>query len=240
MTTDMDDRRFRDQSLAFFAKIVAGQGHEITNVLNIINELNGLLQDLMAGADRGHQVNLERVKTISEKVQFQVQRGETMVRQVRAFAHNADVPVTVFDLKTVLEQVVFLAERHTRLSKSELVPDFPEDSTPLECSPFQLQQAVFLAIDAALQASTRPERIVVGYRIEDTRARLFVGSEVAFGGEPEAEKRLAFLGELLSELGGDLLAPPGTGRPFAVGFGLKKAASPRADQVGVAAERKGL
>ena len=235
----MDDRRIRDQSLSFFAKIVAGQGHEITNVLNIINELNGLLQDLMAGADRSHHVNLERVKAISEKVQYQVQRGETMIRQVRAFAHSADFPVTVFDLKTVLEQVVFLAERHTRLSKSELCPDFPEESTALQCSPFALQQAVFIAIDASLLTSTRPERIAVGYRIEQTRARLFVGTEVAFGGEPEAEKQLAFLDELLPELGGDLLEIPRTGQPYAVAFGLNRAAAPKADPTGPAEEQRG-
>jgi hypothetical protein len=236
----MDDRRFRHQSLAFFAKIVAGQGHEITNVLNIINELNGLLQDLMAGADRGHQVNLDRVKTISEKVQFQVQRGETMVRQVRAFAHNADVPETVFDLRTVLDQVVFLAERHTRLNKSELIPDFPEESAALECSPFELQQAVFLAIDAALLTSTRPERIVVGYRIEERHARLSIKTEIAFAGEPAAEERLAFLRELLPELGGDLLEAPQNGQPYAVGFRLNKATATTTSQAGLAQERRDL
>ena len=230
MAAYRDNRRFREQGLAFFAKIVAGQGHEITNVLNIINELNGLLQDLMSGADRGSALNIERFRAISEKIQFQVQRGENMVRQVRAFAHNADLPVTVFDLKTVLEQVVFLAERHTRLNKAALTTDFPEESTALECSPFELQQAVFVAVDAALFTAKLPEHIAVGYRIEQEYARIHVKSEAAFAGEPAVEDRVSFLGELLTELGGERLEVPQTGRPFPVGFRLSKVAATRTNR----------
>jgi hypothetical protein len=222
LTVDRD-RQLREQSLTFFAKIVAGQGHEITNVLNVINELTGLVQDLLAGAERGGELDVKRLKSVSDKVQLQVQRGENIVRQVRNFAHNADVPISVFDLKTVIKQVVFLAERHTRLHKSELVSYFPEESATLECSPFELQHAVFLAIEAALLTSTLPERIVVGYRIEETQALLFVKSDVVFAGDPAPKERVAFLRELLQELKSDLTEAPQAGQLFNVSFRLKKA-----------------
>jgi C4-dicarboxylate-specific signal transduction histidine kinase len=239
MGSESDNRQSREQSLAFFGKIVAGQGHEITNVFNVINELTGLLQDLLAATERGRSLDAKRFKSISEKIKLQIQRGENIIRQVRYFAHNADVPVSVFDLRTVLEQVVFLAERHTRLHKSQLEADFPEETAALECSPFSLQQAVFVGIEAALLTETPPERIVVGYRIEETHARLFVKSEVAFAGEPETEKRMVFLRGLLPELGGDMMEAPRTGRPFAVGFRLTKATAPKTRQAGFAEEQRG-
>ncbi len=230
------DKQLREQSLTFFARIIAGQGHEITNVLNVINELTGLVQDLLAATERGRELDINRYKSVSDKVQFQVQRGENIVRQVRAFAHNADVPISVFDLRTVIEQVVFLAERHTRLNKSELVSDFPKQSATLECSPFELQHAVFLGIEAALLTSTRPERIVVGYQIEETQAVLFVKSDVVYPGEPAPEERVAFLRKLLQELNSDLTETPQAGRLFKVCFRLNKAVTPKNGQADFAAE----
>jgi hypothetical protein len=232
-----DDRRRRERSLWFFAKMVAGQGHEITNVFNIINELSGLQQDLLAAAARGRSLDAERMGAIAGKIMLQVQRGENMVRQLRYFARNTGVPVTVFDLQPVLEQIVFLAERHVRLHKSSLVAEFSAEKAALECSPFELQHAVFVSVDAALLTAPVPERIVVGCRVEGGRALLKISSEVEYEDEPAIGERVAVLGELLAELGGEVVAAPRASAPFALAFALRT--STACDALGGVAESQG-
>jgi hypothetical protein len=70
-------------------------------------------------------------------------------------------------------------------------------------------------------------------------ARLFVKSEVVFDREPGTEERLAFLRELLPELGSERMEAPRAGRPFEVGFCLNKATAPKTRQAGLAEEQRG-
>jgi len=49
--SEHEERIICNGALAFYGKVVAGQSHEVTNVLNIINELTGLQQDLLMAAE---------------------------------------------------------------------------------------------------------------------------------------------------------------------------------------------
>ena len=201
--------RIRDEGLAFIGKITAGQSHEVTNVLNIINELTGLQQDVLLSADCEKHVHLSKLKEICNKIQLQVVRGETIVRNINLFAHSVDAPLAVFDVKEVIGRIVFLAERWTRLKKVELVTELPDETTALENSPFFFQCAVFVCIDAASLAAADKRKVSVSYSVTEDGAEIVVTSADPVPRSPEVITRVASLRALVDELGGELRALPG-------------------------------
>ena len=53
-----------ETGLQFFGRISASISHELKNVLAIINENAGLLEDLTSMADRGKPIDSARLKAI--------------------------------------------------------------------------------------------------------------------------------------------------------------------------------
>lgn len=205
---DPNPREIRDEGLAFFGKIIAGQSHEVTNVLNIINELAGLLQDVLRRADQGQPVNRDKLQTISEKIQTQVQRGQSIVRTMNQFGHSSEARWVLFPVKEALARIVFLAERSTRLNQVELVSELSHEDIVLENNPFFLQQAVFSCIDMGIVAAREKRRITVGYRLVEGGVEVVVACADPIQQSPEIDGRIATLRALLDELSGELREIP--------------------------------
>jgi len=199
----------RDEGLAFFGRVVSGQSHEIVNVLNVINELAGLQLDLVRQAAGGGQVRLERLHTIAEKIQQQVQRGELIVRSVNRFAHSVDLPVALLDLRELVSSVVFLAGRTARLNRVDVTAELPVETLAVESNPFLLSQMLCACVDVAVATATTERRVTLSYRVLDRAAELAVGSA-----DPvlaPAREQLEVVHDLVEELGGRVLAAPGQG-----------------------------
>ena len=203
----------RSAGLNFFGAVVAGQSHELTNVLNIINELAGLQGDILVSVERGYPADTGKMKQIADRIRKQVERGETIVRCMNAFAHSADVPVTVFDLKETLERIMYLAQRPARLAKTLLDQKFPEESVSLETSPFGLKQVVFNCIEIALAASKETRRVTVSYQLDNKGAVVEIRSADPMFPRNNGTEEEGFLSLLLGEIGGELQATPDVGHP---------------------------
>jgi signal transduction histidine kinase len=197
-----------DDGLAFFSRITAGQSHELSNVLNIINELVGLQWDVLSGAAPDDPIDREKLREVCGRIRAQIDRGGEIVRGIHGFAHSADVPRAVFDVKETLCRVVFLAERWTRLKEVDLTAEVPRETIALENDPFLFQRAVFLGIDAALQAATASKRIRVAYSREGDGVEVVVTSADPVPRGEAIERRLDSLRRVVEDLGGELRAGP--------------------------------
>lgn len=210
-TDDHNGELLRAQGLAFFGAIMSAQSHEVTNVLNIINELIGLQGDTLHGVEEERPVNVDKLKQIVERIRNQVIRGESIVKGMNRFAHSVDCPVTVFDLKEAIEQITSLAERPANLAKTVLDREFPDGSMSLDTSPFGFKQAVFKCIEIALADSIEKRHITVSYQVLDEGARITVESADPILLQPNLAEKEAFLLLLMRQLGGKLMASPGAG-----------------------------
>ena len=207
--SDSQSRRKRDESLAFFGTMIAGQSHELTNVLNIISELAGLQHDLLTAGDDDRPIDLSRLQEVASRIKNQVDRGETIIRNTNQFAHSVDLPVAVFDLKEAIDRVLFFAERSARLAQVELVSKVPEGSMALENNPLCLQQAVFICIDLALRYATDERTVTVDYNLRQDGAEIRIVSADTLAYDDLVTEKLGFLELLLSDLGGVLVKGPG-------------------------------
>jgi C4-dicarboxylate-specific signal transduction histidine kinase len=161
-----DSLLFQD-SLAFFGAITASVSHELNNVVSILNQNGGLLEDLLAGVREGRPLRTERLERIAETFRVQTERGIGIIKRLNTFAHSADEPVRAFNLNETAENLVSLAQRPAMLKKATL--SFVPSAEPamVTGSPFMVQQAIFRMIRMALSAAQGNEILALSLQLHD-------------------------------------------------------------------------
>jgi signal transduction histidine kinase len=191
-----------EDDLAFLGRIGAGVSHEMRNVLSIIGENAGLLDDQLALAERGKPLDDERLKKISARITRQVQRGTQTMERFSRFAHAADEPTAAFDLTALLETMTALAQREVALAGGVLATALPEKAIRVRSNPFRLQRAVFSAIQLILESQEQGASVTVGLAAEGSTAAISVSGGAAAGGEVSAG--ISRLSAMVDELKGSV------------------------------------
>lgn len=138
--------------IAFFSKIAATFTHDIKNVLAIINENAGLLEDLSLMASKGYPLNIEKVVSIAGKVQSQVQRADDMVGRMNTFAHSNDSPQGPIDLKEALELLLAMTKRIlAKKNVSFFIQAPPRDNYIIQSQPFFVFNFLWFCIEKAIE-----------------------------------------------------------------------------------------
>ena len=198
----------KQQRLKYFGAVSASLSHEINNVLAIVGELSGLMEDLVAGAGDGG-LDPSRIKTIGEKIARHVERGKGYVGTLNHFAHSVDESWSRFDSGASVGAVVAVCDRLARLRKVELELREVEGWPRLEGSLCDFEHLVFRAIGAALLTVERGGAVSLGLVTDDGASRLEIASS---GPAPETEDeeleaRLELLEALAEQLGVGLERP---------------------------------
>ena len=150
------------KGIAFFGTVTASVTHELNNVISIIEQTAGLLDDLVAGEERGVPISIERLGEISTSVQKQTRRGLGIIERLNRFAHTTDRPVTEFDVDEVVSNLVELSRRLAGLKRVTLEYRAPAADARLTGNPFALQEAVFLTLRRVLDATESTCVVAVG------------------------------------------------------------------------------
>lgn len=148
-------------SLAFFGAVTASVSHELNNVISIIDQTAGLIEDMIAGEERGVPISIERLGTASATVRRQTGRGLDIIHKLNRFAHSADLPLVEFDINEVLTNLVGLTQRLASLKRSELEFKPTAEAVKITGNPFLLQQILFSAIRLVLTVVEPNDKIVL-------------------------------------------------------------------------------
>jgi signal transduction histidine kinase len=132
-------------------RINASLTHELRNVLAVIRETGGLLQDIlaMAGADPAHP-KTQRLTQGLGTIRDQVMRGSEILDRMNRFAHSADHPLEHFGIREASLEFFQLTERFLKLAQITLIPDTLEPDIPMEASRFYFFTALFQAMEICL------------------------------------------------------------------------------------------
>ena len=106
-----DSQAMAAEGVRFFGEISASISHEIKNVLAIINENAGLLQDMVMMIEKGMPLSPERLSGLAQSMARQVKRGDRIVKDMNRFAHSADHPSETVDIGEVIHFICVLAAR---------------------------------------------------------------------------------------------------------------------------------
>lgn len=142
-----------DRENMFIGRISASLTHEIKNVLAIIRESSGLMQDLLALSKDGAFTYHEKFNSILSAIQEQVNRGVELTARLNRFAHSTDQPLVDLDLNDLVAQVVLLMERFARLRKVQLQAQRSDGALSLNTDPFRLQMVLAAGVDCLLQTA---------------------------------------------------------------------------------------
>ncbi len=202
---ERENRLLREKGLSFFGVVTASLSHEINNVIAIIGELSGLLDDLLLGAQEGRPPDSQKLKDLSERITAQVKKGEGIIKRLNRFAHSIDEPVKSFDLTELLKEISAIAQRFAFLKGVSLETQSAEGPMNVVGDPFSLQQAIFICIELALAASEKSGAVTV------TLDKAQSGATIAITGAPlvrteAVDSKLSFLSILIEELGGKVEA----------------------------------
>ena len=154
-----------ETGLQFFGKVSASISHEIKNVLAIMNENAGLLEDYANMLEKGMSINTERLKIMAGKVIVQVQRADEIVKRLNQFAHSVDNFAMSIDL---VEIITFMSELSYRSASSRgvtLDPGSSDGPVRITINPFFLQNLIWLCLDFAMD--TVDERKTIGIIAEE-------------------------------------------------------------------------
>ena len=150
-----------NDDLAFFGKVNASISHELKNIMAIISEAAGLLQDLTEMMSKGQNIDLEMLRTCSQDIVEEIERGFTTIKQMNTFSHSVDDPLKSVNLIEILDLVINLAGFLSYACKVQFDP--PKDEVlKISTCPFRLQNVVYHTLVLAFKAVGLDGEIQVG------------------------------------------------------------------------------
>lgn len=132
---------------AFMGKITAGVTHELKNVLAIIKESAGLMQDLMALSGDASFPLRDKFSKVLTNIGDQVVRGVDLTGRLNTFAHLPDATMSGLDLNEVAHQVICLSQRLARLRGISVGVQPHERSVIIVTDPLKIQMLLFQCIE---------------------------------------------------------------------------------------------
>ncbi|MEW6671644.1 MAG: hypothetical protein AB1427_08065 [Thermodesulfobacteriota bacterium] len=191
--------------IAFFGRITAGVTHELKNVLAIINESSGLMQDLMALAKETPAYH-DRFQKALTSIRGQVQRGQNLIARLNQFAHTPDISVRAVDLLEAAGHLVALSQRFATLKNVSLkvVPPPPAEQ-PIQATLnlVQFQMALFAAIECWLSLAAPGNELTISLARKEHACEVSLACEKSFpAGDLAAAEKWPLLQGIAASLGG--------------------------------------
>ncbi len=174
------DARRGDAHAAFMARLTAGATHDLRNVLAVVKESAGLVEDLMAAA-KGGPPDREKVSWALDRIRRQVARGAELATALNRVMHGLDRAEERVPLHEALHNITLLAQRFARLNNRSIALDEVADELAVTCNALEL----YLGITTTLQWCVEqvPEGGTVLVRAEPGDD----GPVLRIEGEPAAE-----------------------------------------------------
>jgi len=202
----------RQTEIAFFGRITAGATHELKNVLAIINESSGLMQDLMALSKESPAYH-DRFTKALKSIKGQVQRGQSLIARLNQFAHTPDIAVRSLDLFETAGLVVALSQRFAALKNVTLKVVSPPPTEPpvrATLNLVQFQMALFTAIECWLSLAAPGNEINIYLSRKEDSCEILLACEGDFpsGSDPDggliAAEKWPLLQSMVTPLGGSV------------------------------------
>ncbi|PIE68622.1 MAG: hypothetical protein CSA21_06420 [Deltaproteobacteria bacterium] len=146
--------------LAFFGRMCASISHEIKNCLAVINEQNGLHEDLLMLQKQGRALAPERVERINKTIAEQVQRMDGIVKRLNHFAHSPDHVEEHIELSEMCSAVRELCNRFAANKGVVLTCEAPT-SAAIKAQPFLVTQLLVQCLEALFEDITSGQTITM-------------------------------------------------------------------------------
>jgi signal transduction histidine kinase len=152
--------------LQFFGKMTASIAHEVKNVLAIINENAGLLNDFALLAQKGRPLDPERLENTAQNILRQISRADGIVKNMSAFAHSVDGMEKQVDFNELTRRIILLAGRLVSIRGISITLIPSEKAVMLNTNPFLLENLIWLTLAYAMDLAGSAKEIFAEIRKE--------------------------------------------------------------------------
>jgi len=167
--------------LPFVGRITGSVTHELSNVISTIEQVAGLLADLVETNPVLEDGLTARLHDISGRIERQTERGTVLIRELNFFSHLSDKESAEFDLTEVVRNIAVLSRRFANLQKKEILTTGLEHDVMIESDPLMISQLVFNALMIGLQGAESAEPVTVAVTKCDQHATITVNSKTSIG-----------------------------------------------------------
>jgi C4-dicarboxylate-specific signal transduction histidine kinase len=198
-----------NREAAFIARITASTTHEIRNVLAIVKESAGLIEDMVRAFDERRPLDREKLIRAVGRIDAQIGRGAEVLSNLNRLAHSLDQAQSRVDLNQEVQRVAFLCQRFARQGRHSVEVRPGDRELPVVVNALQLQMALFTAVECCLDQLPEPGTVTIHPgRQGDRPAVEFVGEvgEKVVAGPPTDAAGWGKLAELLDSLGASVEA----------------------------------
>ncbi len=186
------------------AQVTAGTTHEIRNILAIVKESAGLIEDLIHAFNRRGSLDQEKLMRSLGRIDAQVARGTELIANLNRFAHVLDPVEDPIDVRSEIQQVVSLSQFRARRRRHLLELEPSGQNLTVVIDPFRFQMSMFAAVGCCMEQL--PEGSTVSIRTDRKDGRPIVefagqGGDEAASANPTDATGWSRLVELADGLG---------------------------------------
>jgi C4-dicarboxylate-specific signal transduction histidine kinase len=143
-------RAIGENGLRFFSTVSASIAHELKNVLAIMHENAGLIEDLNFASQRGRQFDTAKLDQACQQFTKQIKRADDIIKNMSRFAHSFDHLTASVNLDELGELIALLAGRKAAMRKVTLAVAKSNQPAMVASNQFLLQNLLWLCLQQAI------------------------------------------------------------------------------------------
>ncbi len=201
------------EGLSFFGRSNRLISHELKNILAIISETMGLLEELAELSETGTPLTPEKIHAMSASILEEVERANGVIRCMNRLGHSADRFAGEVDLGEMVSLGIELVQLNPA-GKAVTIECLKDCSGKIDTSPFFLLQLLYRMFYFALSAAASQRGLQVSIQAGGGRG----GKVNILGVAPEKIKYFPTQEDrmLMKILDAEILSDPASGRLQAV------------------------
>ena len=173
-----------DREAAFVAQVTAGTTHEIRNILAIVKESAGLIEDLIYAFNQRGSLDQDKLMRSLGRIGAQVARGTELLSNLSRFAHSLDDAQDAIDITPEIQQVASLCQFRARGRRHLLQVQPGGENLTVVVDPFRFQMSLFAAVGCCMEQLPEGSTVSISTGRKDGRPT------VEFTGEGAGEAML--------------------------------------------------
>jgi C4-dicarboxylate-specific signal transduction histidine kinase len=148
-----------EEGFQFIGKMTASITHEIKNVLAVIRENAGLMEDLIAMGEKKGGVDPARIQSLAEKIGQQAMKADGIVQNMNHFAHSMDDFIADVDLGKTLDLLAALSGRIATVRGVTLKTRVPDAPVWIKTHPILLETLLWGCLDFAMDKASEEKQL---------------------------------------------------------------------------------
>lgn len=182
--------------LSFFGITNRLISHDLKNILAIISETSGLIGELVELSEAGKELKPGRLSSLSESIIEEVQRANTIIRNMNTFAHSVDELIREVDVNRTVNLMIELCKLNS-VSKNVNLRLMDNEDCAIYTSPFFLQNLLYHGINFSLCFADPQREIKVSIDSDSNEVRI-IFSGISCNTIEELTEKAGLLAKMLS------------------------------------------